>query len=523
MRFYRTGLLAIVGCSAVLAGRASADVKLPDLFSDNMVLQRGINAPVWGTADPGEAVTVTLGDQKQTATADNNGKWMVKLAPLTAGGPFDMTVSGKNSLTRHNVAVGEVWVCSGQSNMEFVLRGAMNAQQEIADANYPMIRSVNIVKKVADQPQTEARGQWAVCTPQAAGGFTAVGYFFGRELHKALGVPVGLIHSSWGGTPAEAWTNHATLQNDPELKTIQDAWAKRLERYPQEKADYDKKLADWQVEADKARAAGQPQPRRPAAPQGADSSNYPSNLYNGMIAPLIPYGIKGVIWYQGESNAGNGKLYQKLFPAMIQNWRQDWGEGDFPFLFVQLANFMKREEQPSESGWAELREAQLKTLALPHTGMATIIDVGEADNIHPKNKQAVGHRLALAALATEYGQNVEYSGPIFDSMTIEGNKIRLRFKHLGGGLTVGAEGIPALDESNGNQKLVGFAIAGADKKFVWADAKLDGDSVVVSSDQVPNPVAVRYAWGNNPAANLYNKAGLPASPFRTDDWPPLRK
>lgn len=503
-------LLALICCTA---RNAVADVALSPLFSDNMVLQRNVNVPVWGTGDVGEQVSVAIAGQQLHTTADENGHWMVKLTPLPTGGTLDMTVQGKNTVAVRNIAVGEVWVCSGQSNMEFPVSRGMNAPEETAAANYPMIRMFTVKRTVAEQPRNDVSGRWDVCSPQTVGRFTAVGYFFGRELHKALGVPIGLIHTSWGGTPAEAWTNYAVLAQDPQLKPILTRWDQLLANYPQATQQYEQKLADWQVTADKAKADGKPEPRKPVAPEGADSPHRPASLYNGMIAPLIPYGIKGVIWYQGESNASSAKLYQKLFPTMIQNWRRNWGEGDFPFLFVQLANYMKREDQPSESNWAELREAQTMTLSQPNTAMAVTIDVGEAGNIHPKNKQAVGHRLALAALATTYGQKVEYSGPIYDSMTVEGNKIRLRFKHADKGLALGAPGQAPAEPG----QLQGFAIAGADKKFVWANAKIDGDTVVVWNDQVPQPVAVRYGWANNPAANLYNGAGLPTSPFRTDN------
>ncbi|MBV9868500.1 MAG: hypothetical protein JO316_24355 [Abitibacteriaceae bacterium] len=628
------GLLLVFLCGTI--HKALADVALSPLFSDNMVLQRNANVPIWGTGDVGEQVTVSIAGQQANTTADENGHWMVKLTPLPPGQTLEMTVKGKNTVTVHNIAVGELWVCSGQSNMEFTVSRGMNAQVEIAAANYPLIRMFTVKRTVAEQPRTDVSGRWDVCSPQTVGRFTAVGYFFGRDLHKALGVPIGLIHSSWGGTPAEAWTNYAVLAQDPQLKPILTRWDQLIANYPQATQQYEQKLADWKIAADRAKADGKRESRKPAAPEGPDSPHRPASLYNGMIAPLIPYGIKGVIWYQGESNAGNAKLYQKLFPTMIQNWRHNWGEGDFPFLFVQLANYMKREEQPSESNWAELREAQTMTLSQPNTAMAVTIDVGEAGDIHPKNKQEVGHRLALAALGTTYGQKVEYSGPLYDSMTVDGNKIRIRFKHTASGLgtrlvasshppiplkTDGEEtefadiprtfyelssrfwklgeftnftpffrqsgkrttryeaavalarilddlpnieatiikkhqndpvdqraqaykeandfiqslttefaddmqqfvGVVGADPPAPSQfivnpyRLQGFAIAGADKKFVWADAKIDGDTVVVQSDQVPQPTTVRYAWANNPAANLYNGAGLPASPFRTDN------
>jgi len=472
---------------------AAAAVKLPAVIGDHMVLQRDMKVPIWGTADPGEKVTVTLGDRQAVATADADGRWMVRLDPLKAGGPFEMTVAGSNRITLKDILVGEVWVCSGQSNMAMQVKTAANAHQEIAAANYPDIRLFTVARLVAAAPQSDTKGTWVACSPQTVGDFSAAAYYFGRHLHKELNVPIGLIHTSWGGTPAEAWTSRATLEADPDLKAIVDRW--------------DQELAN-------ARKAGSAAGNQQSAPKGrkaggdlAGSTDRPSSLYNGMIQPLIPYAIRGAIWYQGEANAGRAYQYRKLFPAMIQDWRKAWGQGDFPFLFVQLANYQPRKPEPADSAWAELREAQTMTLSLPKTGMAVIIDIGEGDNIHPKNKQDVGKRLALAALAIAYGRDIPYSGPMYDSMKIEGDKVRLTFRHVNGGL-VAKGGV-----------LKGFAIAGDDRKFVWADAKIDGDTVVVHSDKVAKPKAVRYAWADNPECNLYNKAGLPASPFRTDDWP----
>jgi sialate O-acetylesterase len=335
-----------------------------------------------------------------------------------------------------------------------------------------------------------------------------VAYFFGRYLHKELNVPVGLIHTSWGGTPAEAWTRREVLEANPDCAPILKRYDDAVAKYPQAMKEYEQKLAEWKEAAQKAKAESTNPPRRPGEPFGPGHPHSPAGLYNAMIAPLIPYGIAGAIWYQGESNAGRAYQYRTLFPDMIKNWRNDWGVGKFPFLFVQLANFMKTKPEPDESAWAELREAQTMTLALPNTGMAVIIDIGDADDIHPKNKQDVGKRLALWALANTYGKKLVYSGPIYKSMKVDGNSIVLSFDHVGGGLV-----------AKGGEELEGFAIAGSDKKFVWADARINGDTVIVSSDKVSEPVAVRYAWADNPVCNLYNKEELPASPFRTDEWP----
>lgn len=347
-----------------------------------------------------------------------------------------------------------------------------------------------------------------MCSPETVPGFSAVGYFFGRELHKELNVPIGLIHTSWGGTPAESWTRRGALESVPDCMPILERFDEAMAKYPEAKKKYDESMIAWKEDVKKAKAEGKNPPRRPGAPFGPGNPHSPAGLYNAMIAPLIPYSIGGAIWYQGESNAGRAYQYRKLFPAMITNWRKDWGQGDFPFLFVQLANFMAVDPEPVDSAWAELREAQLMTLALPNAGMAVIIDIGEARDIHPKNKQDVGKRLALWALGKSYGKKQVYSGPIYKSKRTEGNKITLEFEHVGGGLAAG-----------GGEPLKGFAVAGADRKFVWADAKIDGNTVIISSDEVSEPAAVRYGWANNPVCNLYNKEGLPASPFRTDDWP----
>ena len=501
---------------AALCGAAWANVKLPAVFSDNMVLQHGIAVPVWGTAEAGEAITLACDGQQVTATADADGHWSAKLAPMTPGGPFDLTVAGKNTVTVKNVLVGEVWVCSGQSNMEFATRSTMNATQEMATADFPQIRMFTVVRAVAETPRTDCTGAWQVCTPTTVGGFSAVGYFFARNLYQSLNVPIGMIHTSWGGTPAEAWSNRETFRTDPALTSILDAYDKQIALNAQQLYDQNGiALHAWLQAADAAKAAGKPIPTHPLLlPVLADpraSQNTPTGLYNAMIAPLVPYGIAGAIWYQGEANAGRGYQYRTLLPAMIGGWRKVWNQGDFPFLIVQLANFMAQRPEPGESQWAELRESQVKTLALPKTGLAVAIDIGDGTNIHPTNKQEVGKRLALAARSIAYGQQLEFSGPVYRDMQLEDGKIRLHFTHLGNGLQIGLT-------PGSKAPLQGFAIAGADKKFVWANAVIDGNSIIVSSDKVATPVAVRYAWADNPVCNLYNTDGLPAVPFRTDEW-----
>jgi len=512
---FRRLLAAVVPATFLFAGIAGADVRLPAVIGDSMVLQQGQPVPIWGWAEDGEKVTVKFGTQ--TVTADTaGGKWMVKLSPLTASDkPAEMTISGKNSITLKDILVGEVWVCSGQSNMEWSVNASANPKEEIANAKHPTIRLFDVPNTTsANEKLTDTKATWKPCSPETIGSFTAVGYFFGRELNQKLGVPVGLLHSSWGGTPAEAWTEISYFQKHPELAGIPSNWDKQAENYAKAKEDWeknkDKRLADWKAKAEEAKKAGKQPPQQPRPPQDpATSPHRPATLYNGMISPLLPFACKGAIWYQGESNAGRAYAYRTLLPTMIQSWRDAWSNPDFKFLIVQLANFQKPADKPGDDQWAELREAQTMTAAMPNNGQALAIDLADADNpsdIHPKNKQDVGKRLALVALAKTYGKDVAYNGPVYDSMKVDGDKVVLKFRH--------AEGMKAKGD-----KLTGFAIAGEDKKWVWAEAKVEGDTVVVSSPEVKNPVAVRYAWSTNPVANLYNAAGLPATPFRTDDWP----
>jgi sialate O-acetylesterase len=583
---------------------------------------------------------------------------MAKLPPLKVGGPYTLTISGPSSVTLKNVMVGDVWVCSGQSNMEMGIAGVNDAEKEIASADNPNIRLFTVAKTISLEPKntvtvrdSDLMGEWSVCSPKTVatggwGGFSAVAYFFGRHLQKELGVPIGLIHTSWGGTVAEAWTSLEALNTHPDFRSAAAQIQEMRTALASGKDDFDKRMADWWARSDPGSAAGRnwadpgaattgwrtmelpkawedgglanfdgivwfrrevevsaddagkaavlhlgpiddrdttwvngvkvgetgiynasrdyripagtlkagknviavrvldtggaggingtpeqlsleigntktslagpwsfqpssPLSRLAAVPERVDNNpNFPTVLYNGMISPLLQFGIKGAIWYQGESNAGRAYQYRTLLPTMIRDWRSRWGVGEFPFFIVQLANFMQTDPEPKDDAWPELREAQyLTTQAVPNAGLAVTIDIGDAADIHPKDKQDVGKRLALAALGIAYKKPIEYSGPVYKSMKVEGDKVQLQFSHLGGGL-----------EARGGE-LKGFAIAGADRKFVWADARIDGDSVVVSSPQVKQPVAVRYAWANNPVCNLYNKTDLPAVPFRTDTWP----
>jgi sialate O-acetylesterase len=495
-----SAVLLILASAAV----ARADVRLPAIFGDNMVLQQGMAVPVWGWAQDGESVTVEFRGQKVSTTA-KDGKWQVRLRKLQAGGPDRLTVSGKNQIQLQNVVVGEVWVCSGQSNMEWPLNHSYESEKAVAHSGNPAIRLFTVPKLKADAPTNNVNGAWKLCSPDTVPSFSAVAYFFGRDLQQALGVPIGLIHTSWGGSPAEVWMSQDVLEANPEYKTsILDGYQTAFKKYQDDLAQYDKEAADLAKEGKK------PARNHPGAPWK------PTELYNGMIAPLVPFAIKGAIWYQGESNAGRAQQYRSLFADMIRNWRRDWAEGDFTFLTVQLAPWDKNKKRsleeitaaPVDSDWAELREAQwLATKSLPKVGMAVITDVGDKDDIHPTKKEPVGARLALAARGITYGEKIVDSGPLYKNMKVDGDKIILSFDSAGAGL----------ESRDGDLK--GFAIAGSDQKFVWGKAEIQGDRVVVSSPAVPHPVAVRYGWADYPVVNLWNKDGLPASPFRTDDFP----
>jgi sialate O-acetylesterase len=504
----RKNPLLVVALFGLFSSSSWAAVKPHALIAENMVLQQGMKVPIWGTADDGEQVTVQFQGQEATATA-REGKWLVRLDNLKTGGPYEMTIRGSNTIHFKNVLVGEVWICSGQSNMEWPVQATQDAGKTIEQSTNPMIRLFTVAKRPASAPLKEVQGSWAECGPNAVPGFSAVGYFFGRDLQKALQVPVGLIHTSWGGTPAEAWTSREALEAEPSLRYMAEKQDRELHDYPKALDRFAEEFGRFRNLVAKATAAGHDLPSPPALP--GDPARNPwgaSTLYNGMIAPLVPFAIRGATWYQGESNAGRAYEYRTLLPAMIRSWRAAWNEGDFTFLIVQLAPFTKIVREPTDSDWAELREAQLSTAqTLPKTGLAVITDVGEEFDIHPRKKKPVGARLALAARALAYDQKIVYAGPTYSAMHVDGSKIVLSFKHVGSGLV--ARGGP----------LTGFAVAGPDHKFVNAQAEIQGDKVVVSSPQVAQPVAVRFGWANYPVVNLWNKAGLPASPFRTDDFP----
>lgn len=483
-----------------LAGVLDASVKLPALISDHMVLQQGVPVRIWGTADSEEGVRVEFQGQSVSTKAGPNGKWSIWLNPLTTAGPLEMTISATNTIVLRDVLVGEVWVGSGQSNMGFTLNSALRAEEEIAQANYPLIHLFHVKLTVADQPAEDVVGTWQVCSPETVRRFSAVEYFFGRDLHRARHVPMGLIESDWGGTPAQSWTSRPALEAEPSLRFILEDWERTLAAYPAAKERYDREMASWKPAAEAAKAAGKTPPSQPRQPAGPGHQNTPAGLYNAMIAPLTPYAIRGAIWYQGESNASESHAYRyrRLFRTMIEDWRHAWGQGDFPFLFVQLANFK------ANPWWPVLRESQTDTLSLRNTGMAVAIDVGESHDIHPRNKQDVGWRLALAARHIAYGEPIEFSGPLFRQATRDGGALRVWFTHAAG------------LQAKGGGALTGFTVAGADGNFVPAEARIEGATLLVSSPQVSEPAAVRYAWADDPQCNLVNQEGLPASPFRSD-------
>lgn len=496
-------LAAVVGIASLTA---RADVRLHSLFSDNMVLQQGKDVPVWGWADAGEEVTVACRGRSATTTAGADGRWKVSLKPLKAGGPFTFTVCGKNEIELTNVLVGEVWICSGQSNMEWPLSRSFEPQADIDASENPQLRLFQVPKLKANEPVDNVKATWQLCGPETVPGFSAVGYYFGRALQAAREVPVGMIHTSWGGSPAEVWMSQQALEASAEYRSD------ILGSYETAVARYEEALGKWTEAKAKAEAEGKEfNERRPGAPFWK-----PTELYNGMIAPLLPCAIKGAIWYQGESNAGRAWQYRRLFADMIQNWRRDFGQGNFPFLAVQLAPWDKNRKrsieeitaEPVDSDWPELREAQdIAARTLLNVGIAVITDVGDKDDIHPTRKAPVGERLAMAACAIAYGGKETDLSPTYRKVEFEDGKAELTFNHVKGKLKCDGD------------ELTGFAIAGADRKFVWANARIDGKQVEVWSDKVPEPVAVRFGWSDYPVVNLFSAQGLPVSPFRTDDWP----
>jgi sialate O-acetylesterase len=546
----KSTLLILSLALAALNGPALGAAKPMSLFTQGMVLQRETIVPVWGSASPGEQVSVEFAGQKKSTTADANGNWMVKLDPMPASAsPATMTVSAGGSSTNiSNVLVGDVFLAGGQSNMGSPLFAAHNAAEVLPQATDDKLRFFNVPKKTAAEPQTDVAGQWKPTDPTSARDFSAVAYFFAREIRKSADVPVGVVSAPWGGTPIETWMSLDSIKEPPTLTNVLSQWDKALVEYAKVKADpklvadYESKLEQWKKEVypafseakkayDADKAAGKPVGEKPkpawpepdnpdpmGIPSPSKRPSTPSVSYNAMIAPLSPVALKGVLWYQGEANAGRGIEYRDLFPRMIVGWRKQWGV-DFPFLFVQLPMNGKDPVPVAKDGEPYLREAQFMTLSEPKTAMAITIDIGDPNNVHPADKIDVGKRLSLLARRDIYGEKIDASGPLYQGFKVEGDKVRISFKETAKGLKPGqapwcAKGVEPLP----TDKLVGFYIAGSDKNWVEADAVIDGNDVVVSSRTVTTPVAVRYGWAHSPRCNLYNSEDLPASPFRTDDW-----
>ena len=527
-----------------------ADVRMPALFGDHMVLQRNMAVPVWGWADAGEKVTVTIGATSATATTGADGKWSLKLDVLKVDDqPTTLVITGKNTLQIKDVLVGDVWVCAGQSNMGYTLNGVTNAAEAMKNAKDDDLRLFIVTPKLSFEKQSDCDGRWTRCTPASAGNFTAVGYYLGRDLRKELKLPIGLIMTSLGGTSGQAWMTREGMEACPALHPMLAAFDRDraklqaltdkydMQTVPQWKKEdaawrrdvmpaYQQAVKDWTSAASAARAAGQPVPPKPQPGSPKPSLAAPPNrmtplvLNNAMLAPLLPFAIKGVAWYQGEHNTFDPKLYAELFPALIADWRRQWGQGDFPFIYVQISDFGSAATFINVGKWAMLRESQLLSLRTPNTGMVVSVDVGDPTDVHYKNKQPVGERLALVARHLAYGHDVVFSGPLYDRMEKAPGVIVVRFKYAERGLMIGMPSPEhaAAQPAPAGTALVGFEIAGPDKKFVPADAKIEGSTLVVSHPGITDPVAVRYGWADNPKVNLYNQDGLPASPFRTDNW-----
>lgn len=491
----------------ILTAGLRADVTPAAPFQDHAILQRDKPLPVWGRADPGERVTVAFKGQSVGSTTGADGRWIVYLEPVEASAePAELTITGKNTVMIRDVLVGEVWLASGQSNMEWSVAKSADATREISAANFPLIREFSVARTSTPEPSETATGTWRLCTPETVGEFSAVAYYFARNLHRRLGVPVGILNSTWGGTAIEPWMDTFTLQATAAWTGINARWQEGLAEFEERKINHPREMAAWREAEEKARAAKAPNPLPwPRPPVGPGTPYAPAGLYNGMIAPLQPYALRGALWYQGESNWTRPADYAELFPAMIRAWRAQWNQGDFPFYFVQLANYIVPND-PSGQGWAWLREAQTDALHLPATGMVVTLDIGDPQDIHPRNKQEVGRRLALHAKTQVYDLPGDARGPVFASVRREGAALRVRFTHVADGLIAEKKPPQALE------------IAGADRRFYPAIGRIENSTLLVSAPEVPEPVAVRYAWSNHPEANLFNGNGLPAAPFRSDSW-----
>ncbi len=535
MRFRRFVLIVIslAGVSSMPA-TGIADITPHALIGDGMVLQRDRTANVWGVADPGEAVTVRFRGDERSTKADAEGRWRVPLETQQAGGPFPLTIAGRNSVT-FSAWVGDVWVCSGQSNMWWPLATRPRSKELLGTENRA-IRLFTVPQRKSESPQLDVNAQWFESGPESLVGFSAVAYWFGREIQATQKVPVGLIHSSFGGSGIEAWIGVETLAAAPELAAVRERNSEAEKRAAQNRLRLQPEIDRYEAALARAKRDGTPLPQPPRGMIPTPSSH--GQLYNGMIAPLQSFGIRGVLWYQGEANTHRAGDYQNLLTALIHGWRREWAQGEFPFLIVQLAPFQKIVTEPQDSDWARLREAQLRTsVAVPQTGLAVITDWGHETDIHVKQKRPVGERLALVARSLVYGERIVHSGPRLHGMKIDGSRVILTFDHTGSGLetrrlvlediakdgrsglTGGALHVAHDADRSAQVPLQGFTIAGDDQKFVNAQATIDGNTVIVQSPLVPKPVAVRFGWADYPTGNLFNSEGLPASPFRTDDWP----
>ena len=481
-----------------------AQVKVAKIFGSHMVLQRNQQNPVWGTAKAGDKITVLIAGQSHKTITDKVGNWKVKLNPMTAGGPHEMVVKGENEVVFDDILIGEVWICTGQSNMQWSVENSNHSELEILSANYPKIRLISIPLVAGPNPQSEIQdANWEACSPQSIPKFSAPGYFFGERLHQVLDVPIGLINASWGASSLEAWIPRDAIEEDYKHPEFLEDWDWRITQFTDKMmADYTKEYTAWEN-------AGKPGKKMRPPRDIRIGQNRPANSFNGVINPIIGYGIKGSIWCQGESNLGRGHQYSELFPILINSWRERWNQGDFPFYWIQIASMKEPDIEPAEnSSWAELREAMSKTLSLPNTGEVISMDVGEGNDIHYRNKQVMGNRLARLALDNSYDFDIEGRTPRYKSMKVKGNKIEITFSNID-------QGLYAFDSSI----IKGFSIAGEDQKFVWAEAKIIGENKVeVYSDKIVNPVSVRYAWSNKPNSNLYDRNGLPVACFRTDSW-----
>ena len=503
MNFSRLLLVGLTLCPL-----SHAEVTLAPLFQDHAILQRDKPLPVWGRADPGEHVTVAFKGQQVGATATADGRWVVTLEAVPASAdPAELVVTGKNTVTVTDILVGEVWLLGGQSNMEWEAGRAQDAEKEIAAANYPLLRHIKVDHNVAETPvETVKTTGWQAATPATVGHFSAIGYFFARDLLRKLNIPIGLVNSTWGGTAIEAWMSPASLQATAAFAGVNARWQKDLAEAPEREANFPREREAWAKANEIATATKTKNPLPwPLPPRGHGTPYGPSVLFDGMIAPLQPFAVRGLLWYQGESNWRHPDEYAEMFPALIRSWRAGWGEGDLPFYFVQLAAYTVTDD-PTHRAWALFREAQTQALLLRATELVTAIDIGDPKDVHPRNKQEVGRRLALVAKNQVYGIPGDFCGPMFERVTREGSTLRVHFSHAGSGLISYDKPVQSLE------------IAGADRVFHPATGKIERGTLLVSAPKVKEPVAVRYAWSNAPVANLYSGAGLPALPFRSDQW-----